>query len=246
MTTYLKSLRIHFLPFASSAFRDTGSAGPLRAYAVFPSLSEFCFAVTAHLEDFISRIGAPVWRGSTFFKPSALDAGTKHSRHLIYSMSTRLLGDDIWSSTNSSSRLSQPVISAPSHKSRPTSLDLQVTLLHILTLTQPFFSFLACGGSVVGPARPDEMGSTRIRRSGWAFSPFERDKARGHRYVSSGCWGPRSVVGAGRPLENVRRPDPSRSSPMPTLRSPPNCALRVLIPNESADNLSMTSVGVVG
>ncbi|KAF8263323.1 hypothetical protein EI94DRAFT_601708 [Lactarius quietus] len=49
MTTQLKSLHIHFLPFASGIFRDTGSAGrSLKTCAILPALFEFHFSGTRH------------------------------------------------------------------------------------------------------------------------------------------------------------------------------------------------------
>ncbi|KAF8263325.1 hypothetical protein EI94DRAFT_1807422 [Lactarius quietus] len=106
MTTQLKSLRIHFLPFASSVYRDTGSAGrPLKTRAILPALSEFHFSGDgAYLEDLISRIDAPVLRqlNITFFKPDAFETvqlsqfiSRTKSLASPQQMSILLLGDEI-------------------------------------------------------------------------------------------------------------------------------------------------------
>ncbi|KAH9055716.1 hypothetical protein EDB87DRAFT_1639247 [Lactarius vividus] len=139
VTTQLKSLRIHFLPFVSSVFRDPGSAGhPLRAYAVLPTLSEFHFCGdSAYLEDLISRIDAPVMErlDITFFKPSGFDTlqlsqfiGRTKSLASLPQMSIILLGEKIVV-------IFDQIHSECHFKLRITSdeLDRQVTLPNILT-----------------------------------------------------------------------------------------------------------------
>ncbi|KAH9055717.1 hypothetical protein EDB87DRAFT_1639255 [Lactarius vividus] len=144
VTTQLKSLRVHFLPFASSAFRDPGSAGrPLRAYAVLPTLSEFHFrGDNAYLEDLISRIDAPVLErlDITFFKPSAFDTlqlsqfiGRTKSLASLPRMSILLLGDETL--VVDQFQLSESTPSACHFRLQITcdELDLFVTLPNILT-----------------------------------------------------------------------------------------------------------------
>ncbi|KAH8978776.1 hypothetical protein EDB92DRAFT_1956025 [Lactarius akahatsu] len=143
VTTQLKSLCIHFLPFVSSVFRDPGSAGcPLRAYAVLPALSEFHFrGDSAYLEDLISRIDAPVMESLniTFFKPSAFDTlqlsqfiSRTKSLASLPRMSILLLGDEIL--VVDQFQLSQSTPSASHFQLQITcdELDLQVTLPNIL------------------------------------------------------------------------------------------------------------------
>ncbi|KAI9435965.1 hypothetical protein H4582DRAFT_1966506 [Lactarius indigo] len=140
MTTQLKSLRIHFLPFASSVFRDTRSAGrPLKVHAVLPVLTEFHFCGdSGYLEDLISRIDAPVLEQLhiTFFKPSAFDT-VQLSQFIsrtttlasLHQMSILLLGDEILV-------IDQFQVSSACHFQLQITceeLDLQVSFPHILT-----------------------------------------------------------------------------------------------------------------
>lgn len=141
MTTQLKSLRIHFLPFASSIYRDTGSAGkPLKTRAVLPALIEFHFSGdSAYLEDLISRMDAPVLEqlSITFFKPGAfetvqLSQFISRTKPLAspHQMSILLLGDEIlvvdqFHPSTLKGRFQLQITSE--------EIDLQVTLPHILT-----------------------------------------------------------------------------------------------------------------
>ena len=78
MTTRLKILRIHFLPYASNVFKDTGNAErPLTTRAILPVLSDFQFSGDgAYLEDLISRLDAPSLEllNITLFKPNSFES----------------------------------------------------------------------------------------------------------------------------------------------------------------------------
>ena len=156
MTTRLKSLRLHFLPFASSVFQDTGSAGrPLKAHAVLPALVEFHFCGdSAYLEDLISRIDAPVLErlNITFFKPSAfetlqLSQFISRTKTLAspHKMSILLLGDEILVVDQFQLPSESPSKSHFQLQITCDELDLQVTLPHILNDFRR--SFLVCSGS---------------------------------------------------------------------------------------------------
>ncbi len=156
MTTRLKSLRLHFLPFASSVSRDTGSAGrQLKAHAVLPALVEFHFCGdSAYLEDLISRIDAPVLErlNITLFKPSAfetlqLSQFISRTKTLAspHRMSILLLGDEILVVDQFQLPSESPSKSHFQLQITCDELDLQVTLPHILNDFRR--SFLVCSGS---------------------------------------------------------------------------------------------------
>ena len=142
MTTQLKSLRIQFLPLASSIFKDTGSARrPLKACAVLPALSEFHFCGdSAYLEDLVSRIDAPVLErlNITFLTPSAFETlqlsqfiSRTKSLTSPHQMSILLLGDEILVVN----QFQHPPPSKGHFQLQITcdEWDLHVTLPHILT-----------------------------------------------------------------------------------------------------------------
>lgn len=147
MTTQLQSLRIHFLPFASSVFRDIVSAErPLKARAVLPALTELRFCGdSAYLEDLISRIDAPVLErlNVTFFRPSAFETvelskfiGRTKPLASPYQMSILLMGDEIVLVVNQFQNSSSSSSSSTSRFQLQITCDelgLQVTLPHILT-----------------------------------------------------------------------------------------------------------------
>lgn len=149
MTTQLQSLRVNFLPFASSNYRGTGSAGkPLKTRAILPALAEFHFSGdSAYLEDLISRTDAPVLErlNITFFKAGSfetlqLSQFISRTKPLASpnQMSILLLGDEILVVNQFHP---SPLKSHFQLQITSEEVDIQVTLPHILTR----LSALLCG-----------------------------------------------------------------------------------------------------
>ncbi|KAH9055714.1 hypothetical protein EDB87DRAFT_1824447 [Lactarius vividus] len=136
VTTQLKSLRILFLPFASSVFRDPGSAGhPLRVYAALPALAEFHFhGNSAYLEDLISRIDAPVLERLDLNQVYSTSRNTR-SPSVPPSVTSSHIRPAFGGQDSRRRPISVPVSSASHFQLQITrdDSDLQVTLLHILT-----------------------------------------------------------------------------------------------------------------